>query len=470
MAIDQQDSPAWAPARVAWSIVGAITLLALVLRVLAAQGGLWLDEAWSASFARQSATPLGLILNVHHDNNHLLNTLWLQMVGFGAPPMVQRGLAVVTGTLMVPVAAWIAKRWGAGAMAVTALFFAVSPIMVIYGSEARGYAPMMLALLVAIGLVLNWLEDEGTAPPRRQLAWAFALGTLAQLTMVFGLAALIGTAWITLVRREGWRRASTISFGAFWPAIAATIAVFALVFVPAILSPGGFQVGSYTPFAWADWARAIGDLTRFTTGWSRIGWPWSLALCAAIAAILSWRLWREPLGALLALSLLGLPLMVALLHIGNAGYPRYYLLASVVLLLASGMTIGLALKDKGYKLIAVVMLLVTPSLNTLDPLISHRRGDPLKAVALIPPGVTTIWTPEARDTAVIESAAAASHRTLTPVTAPCPGAPYAFIEAGLGEPPAALPPPCPGARYVMADQGETYGLSGANWWLYRRVR
>ena len=50
-------------------------------------------------------------------------------------------------------------------------------------------APMMLALLVAIGLVLNWLEDEGAAAPRRQIAWAFAVGTLAQLTMVFGLAA-----------------------------------------------------------------------------------------------------------------------------------------------------------------------------------------------------------------------------------------------------------------------------------------
>lgn len=261
-----------------------------------------------------------------------------------------------------------------------------------------------------------------------------------------------------------------MAFGAFWPAIVATIAVFALVFVPAMLSPGGFQVGSYTAFAWADWGRAIGDVARFTTGWARMGWPWSLALYLVFSALLLWRLWREPLGVLLALSLLGLPLMVALLHIGNAGYPRYYLLASAALLLGLGAGIGMALRDKGYRLVAVVAALAMPSLNMLDPLIAHRRGDPLQAVALIPPGATTIWTPEARDTAVIESAAAASHRTLSPVTARCPAAPYAFIEAGVGQAPPAPPTPCHGARYVLAGHGETYGLSGADWWLYRRVR
>lgn len=481
MAIDQQDSPVWPPARAAWSIVGAITLLALVLRVLAAQGGLWLDEAWSASFARQSATPLGLILNVHHDNNHLLNTLWLQLVGFGAPPLVQRGLAIVTGTLMVPVAAWIARRWGAGAMAVTALLFAVSPIMVTYGSEARGYAPMMLALLVATGLVLDWLDaPEGTQAPRRALAWAMLFGGLAQLTMVFGLAALIGTAWWTLCQRQGWRAASMATVRVFWPAGLALAAALAVILVPAWLAPQGLEIGSYTPFSWADWSNALSNLISMTLGLGVEAkrFPLTFGMVVPVAAsltpfVVSLIADRRVMPRFIALALIGLPLAIAVLHIGNAGYPRYYLLSAVAVLFALGSIVQdmrtMKSTARGFAMV-IPCLCVALSLWTDATLIAHSRGDPLKAVALIPPGITTLWTPEARDTAVIESAAAASHRTLNPVTAPCPAAPYAFIEAGLGEPSAALPPPCPGARYVMAGQGETYGLSGANWWLYRRVR
>lgn len=344
MAIDQQDSPVWPPARAAWSIVGAITLLALVLRVLAAQGGLWLDEAWSASFARQSATPLGLILNVHHDNNHLLNTLWLQLVGFGAPPLVQRGLAIVTGTLMVPVAAWIARRWGAGAMAVTALLFAVSPIMVTYGSEARGYAPMMLALLVATGLVLDWLDaPEGTQAPRRALAWAMLFGGLAQLTMVFGLAALIGTAWWTLCQRQGWRAASMATVRVFWPAGLALAAALAVILVPAWLAPQGLEIGSYTPFSWADWSNALSNLISMTLGLGVEAkrFPLTFGMVVPVAAsltpfVVSLIADRRVMPRFIALALIGLPLAIAVLHIGNAGYPRYYLLSAVAVLFALG--------------------------------------------------------------------------------------------------------------------------------------
>ena len=94
--------------------LGAITLIALMLRIAAARGGLWLDEAWSAVFAREVATPLGVFLSVNHDNNHHLNTLWLQLVGWGAPPMVQRGLSIECGAAAVPLAAAILKPFGRG--------------------------------------------------------------------------------------------------------------------------------------------------------------------------------------------------------------------------------------------------------------------------------------------------------------------------------------------------------------------
>ena len=90
--------------------VWVIVLLGLALRIASAQGGLWLDEAWSAELARQAHTPLGVFLNINHDNNHHLNSLWLQYVGLGAPPPLARAFSIATGTAGIAVAGWIGHR------------------------------------------------------------------------------------------------------------------------------------------------------------------------------------------------------------------------------------------------------------------------------------------------------------------------------------------------------------------------
>ena len=61
------------------SLLG-ITLLGLALRIAAAQGDYWLDEAWSALFAREAATPGRVFFAINHDNNHFLNKLVFQRV------------------------------------------------------------------------------------------------------------------------------------------------------------------------------------------------------------------------------------------------------------------------------------------------------------------------------------------------------------------------------------------------------
>ncbi len=120
--------------------------------------------------AIDAGTPLGVFLRINHDNNHHLNSLWLQLVGPHASPMLQRALSIACGTLTVLVAAAIAARHGVAAMLCAALLFAVSPLLVTYGAEARGYAPMLLALLTAVWLVARWLDDT-----ERRVPW-IALG------------------------------------------------------------------------------------------------------------------------------------------------------------------------------------------------------------------------------------------------------------------------------------------------------
>lgn len=166
-----------------------------------------------------------MLFRISHDNHHHLNSLWLQTVGIPAPTWLMRLLSVVTGTLAVPVAAAIARPRGAMSALVTALLFAVSPILVTMGSEARGYAPMALLLLVAILFVDRALTGDVRYHRPQTLALCFALGVLARLTMVFGVVALVGWA-----------------------------------------DPAWFPFGYYEPFRWLLFLHAIVEMVGFTIG------------------------------------------------------------------------------------------------------------------------------------------------------------------------------------------------------------
>jgi hypothetical protein len=127
-------------------------LAGLLLRVAAAHGGLWTDEAWSVIYARQAGDAAGVFLRINLDNNHHLYSLWLLAVGMDAPVWLMRLPAILTGTAAIFVAALVADRRKSVAITgSTAIVFAVAPIFVTFGSAARGYAPMSLA---ALGILL----------------------------------------------------------------------------------------------------------------------------------------------------------------------------------------------------------------------------------------------------------------------------------------------------------------------------
>jgi hypothetical protein len=108
-------------------------------------------------------------MRINHDNNHHLNSVWLQLIGPEAPPLALRGLSILTSSATIGVAALIGFRRNRAAGIITATLFAISPIMLIYGSEARGYAPMLLALMIMIWRIDIWLEDKsGSMRPAGQ--------------------------------------------------------------------------------------------------------------------------------------------------------------------------------------------------------------------------------------------------------------------------------------------------------------
>src|SRR3954470_8792225 len=182
MEVAERQSRLW------WAAVGAATLAGLMLRIAAAQGGLWTDEAWSVIYAARARDAVGVFLRINHDNNHHLYSLWLQAIGIDASPLLMRLPAIVAGTLCIPTAALVVAKRSAPAGIVAALLFAVSPTMVNFGSEARGYSLMLLAALILLWLATDAVEGRERAGTPWWLALVAALGMLSHMTMAAPVA------------------------------------------------------------------------------------------------------------------------------------------------------------------------------------------------------------------------------------------------------------------------------------------
>ncbi|TKD50825.1 hypothetical protein [Sphingomonas baiyangensis] len=436
--------------------IAALTLLGLALRILAARGGLWLDEAWSAIFARDAGDALHVLLAVRHDNNHILNTLWLQLVGWNAPPLAQRALSVASGTAAIPLAAFLLARRGTAPAIIAATGFALSPLLVTYGSEARGYAPMLLGLLAAIAIVDRWLIRPATPPPAAPLALAIGLGALAHLTIAFGYVAIAG--WVMWHRKREALRLMA-------PAGIALIGVATL-----LLGGGDLAVGAYQPFALAHWYDGIGELVRFLLGAPERSKAALPPLAAALVA--AWAIFvRDRLAAHHLLAILAFPIAVALIQLGNSGAPRYFLVAGMAMLLLLADAIGRLWARGGVMRVAAcvaLMAFAVGSLATDLALIENRRGDPAKAIDAIvqrSPNGARIMIDHPRDAAVVEIAAAQAGARLAIDTGRC--ADYLFLSRDGSDPLPRAPVRC-GARYRPIVTGHTTGLSGNHWRLYLR--
>lgn len=456
-----------------WLAVAALTLLGLALRLAAARGALWLDEAWSAAFAEEAATPAGVFFRINHDNNHFLNTLWLQLVGPDAWPIAQRALSIACGTAAIPLAAAFAGRRGAAAALVAALGFAMSPILVTYGAEARGYAPMLLATLAALLIADRWLDTRS----RRASLWltlAALAGMLAQLLMTASLAAI--AAWVFFaVRRQRGPQAALRELPALFGGAAAAVAlVLGVMAVAAHAAPDGFSVGSWEPFARAEWDKALGAALGWTLGSGSLP-AFAAGLAAIAAAALLARRRGERRMPFYAIAILGYPLAFIVLRIGNAGMPRYYLLAALALLLLLAELGGAMLARGGWRravAAAMVALFVVGS-GVLDArIIANRRGDPAAAIAAMrarAPAGATVALDNGRMTPVLTFAARDAGYRLKVREDTCADTRFLLLGGTPDSADLATITHC-GRPYRRIARARVSGLSGTWWWLFERAR
>ena len=399
--------------RLWWAAVSAIALAGLVLRILASQGGLWTDEAWSMIYAAKAGNPVGVFLRINHDNNHHLNSLWLQAIGPAASPILARVPAICAGTLCILVAASLCRRCSRKAGIVAALLFAVAPTFVAFGSEARGYAMMLLAALLMLLLVAVVLDGRPARGARWWLAAFAVFGMFAHLTMAAPVA--IATIWLYLEWRTtlGPRLAlfGTIRF--MGPALAATFGVILFVFAAAAMSPIGMRLGGNDPFSPELYVAALDDLALWSAGF-RLPLPWLVPLAAGAAALLIAVRppdWAGPRTRLYVLLILTVPIGLAMLRANNSGYARYYLMSAVGLLLMMAEWIAHGLEGRPAVRVAASLLIVTltgASLWRDSLLISAARGRPeipVRDMASLSPSGASVAFTEPRLKAVVAVAA-----------------------------------------------------------------
>lgn len=449
-----------------WWLLGVIVALGLGLRIAGAQGALWLDEAWSAKQAHDAGTPLAVFLNINHDNNHHLNSLWLLLVGFDAPPQFARALSIVTGTAAILIAWAIGARRSPVLGLITALLFAISPALVTLGSEARGYAPMTLALLTAILLVDRWLAGEAERSPALALAITFFLGAFSQLTMFFAFCAVSGWVFFTLWKRDGFRPALANSLKLFLPSGLALGLVVAII-LGAAAARTGFKFGRYDPYDTVELLHGVSEMVQYTVGLPVVSIWWFAALVvlapsAGVSRIVFHRL-----------AIIAFPLVLALLRAGNVAHPRYHLLVGVALLILVAELLWLGFRAGGWKrwLAGAMLAAIVAASLALDlDLAINRRGDVGAAIRAmqvrVPQGARLLLDRET-GIATLEAAAASAHYPLEVQLADCAAARFFMADRFKGEEPPARIALC-GAVYAPIAHARAHGMSGTHWTLYER--
>lgn len=170
--------------------LGTAHLMAWALMIVAAWGDLWFDEIWSLALVKEAKTWAELLTRFHHDNNHLLNSVFLQLMGDQKPPIVYRLLAVLSGMGSISVIMYLAKPWGNWAMLFSVLLAGTSYPLTLYFSEARGYAPAIFFALLSYSALLANLRQFKLSS--LLLFWTTnVLGILAHLTFLIVSTSLL---------------------------------------------------------------------------------------------------------------------------------------------------------------------------------------------------------------------------------------------------------------------------------------
>lgn len=459
-----------------------LTVLGAALRIAAARGPLWLDEIWTFRVLEHVRAIRDVFLALPYDTNHPLTSAWLALVGPGAPPLVIRAEAILCGILSIPAAMALGARHGRLEALALGTIVALDQAFVQFGSEARGYAGLVLAILVACAAMERFLETRARGALAGFTA-AIVFGTFSHLLMIEATAVLCAAGLLRMV--TGAPRGTRL-FGSIALLAAALLGTLpALVCLTASLATGPMHTGLATPFSWRDVGEGLGRLIRAEAGLrdGPLDATGKVALLAGAAL--------AALGGLVALPFerrlvpafaIALPLLCAAMRLPNAQYPRFHLVAGVGLALLAAAVWARAWTRGGARRIAAALVALAFLVGqgaALARFLAVGRGDPPRAVALMGKGsFLAVPRIQAGETAaVVRWFAATAHTDLRAVDpdAACTTPPDWLVvvslpfEAAPAEGERTIAQAACSLRFAWRASLPAYGLSGFRWTLYRRL-
>lgn len=123
----------------------AVVLTGMYLRASCASGELWFDEIWTLEKAQSVASPFSALF-IRHDNAHPLTSVWMALLPPDTRSFVYRLPALFFSfVLLVMILSRSARSslYERATYGVWLLMCATSYLLVLYGSEARGYSGLI---------------------------------------------------------------------------------------------------------------------------------------------------------------------------------------------------------------------------------------------------------------------------------------------------------------------------------------
>ncbi|HME87851.1 MAG TPA: glycosyltransferase family 39 protein [Chthoniobacterales bacterium] len=364
----------------------ALIVAAALIRVRAAINDLWMDEIWSIELVRELHSALGVFTQTHHDNNHYLNSLFIYFLGQRGNWPGYRMLSELAGIGAIVLAWFIGARQGKWTAFFCMLLVSFSYVLILYSSEARGYAPLIFFCFACFLILHRFLEK-----PRWPLAVLFSvcaiLGFASHLTFfIFAGASLV---WFGVCLH---RIKFPIRQIASW-----TLACYAAPFISLLalylVDIRYLQIGGGTPIT-------VFDGYRMMLAWA-LGGPnaaqfqlFTASISIIALAIGLWGLirkgsddWVFYLGAIVIA-----PLAMAFIDRGTLHYVRYFVVALAFLLLLFGRLLGsLFQSGRTGKIACGFVCLLFVALNSWDvgTLFAYGRGHIADAINFMAQSAST---------------------------------------------------------------------------------
>ena len=207
MSLHREDTVTMTPAHVRWICIGLLIVSAVALRYQLLYNDFWMDEIVSLYFARKATHPIQIVTLIHHDNNHVLNTFFMYLLGHRDHWFYYRLLSFFTGIGSLGLLFCLFRKEDPTARITALAFLAFSPLHLVLSTDARGYGPMVFFCLMSLLLYRRYVK-RGTLQLLESLLFnaAVILGFFSHLTFIhwyFGLAAWAICRWI--IRETGNR-------------------------------------------------------------------------------------------------------------------------------------------------------------------------------------------------------------------------------------------------------------------------